>query len=161
VLLVSQSANHACVANLLQAGQVVVTGGLGTLGLLVARWLAAQGAAHVVLLGRSGRAGAPAAELLQLLGGGCPAEVQVVQADMGSAADVAAVLGGGGGLPVLAVMHAGGVLSDATVANQSLAGGLLHVHRAPHYCLVDLYCQVDATGHLLTSIARLMLLDTC
>ncbi len=105
---------------------MVVTGGLGTLGLMVARWLASQGVAHVVLLGRAARPSQASPEEQHLLGGGCPAQVQVVQADMGSAADVAAALGGGGGcgLPVLAVMHAGGVLADATVANQSLAGGL-------------------------------------
>jgi KR domain len=39
------------------AGTVLVTGGLGEVGFLVATWLAAtSGATHVVLLGRSGRA---------------------------------------------------------------------------------------------------------
>lgn len=35
----------------------VVSGGLGSLGLLIADWLAGQGQAYIVLLGRSGRCG--------------------------------------------------------------------------------------------------------
>lgn len=38
-------------------GRWVVTGGLGSLGLLTARWLAGQGRRHITLLGRSGRWG--------------------------------------------------------------------------------------------------------
>lgn len=38
-------------------GVIVVSGGLGMIGSLVGAWLVRQGAPHVVLLGRSGRAG--------------------------------------------------------------------------------------------------------
>ncbi len=37
------------------AGSWVVTGGLGSLGLLTAQWLSGHGHAHIILLGRSGR----------------------------------------------------------------------------------------------------------
>lgn len=49
------------------------------------------------------------------------AAVTLTKADAGFACDVEAVLAGA--LPaVTGVMHAGGVLADATVANQTLAG---------------------------------------
>ena len=40
---------------LLAQGRWVVTGGLGSLGMLTAGWLAGQGHRHITLLGRSGR----------------------------------------------------------------------------------------------------------
>lgn len=58
-------------------GRWVVTGGLGSLGLLTAQWLAGQGRRHITLLGRSGRLEYiaqdrcrlnPALEVLQLPG---------------------------------------------------------------------------------------------
>ncbi|MFG3142841.1 SDR family NAD(P)-dependent oxidoreductase [Streptomyces sp. NPDC048211] len=44
-------------------GTVVVTGGTGALGVVLARWLAAQGAEHLVLTGRRGADAPGAAEL--------------------------------------------------------------------------------------------------
>ncbi len=46
----------------------MVTGGLGGLGVVVARWLIAQGARHLALLGRSASQGADAVRELQRLG---------------------------------------------------------------------------------------------
>ena len=37
------------------AGCYAISGGMGALGMLAARWLASQGQVHVLLLGRSGR----------------------------------------------------------------------------------------------------------
>ena len=48
----------------LQLREVGVTGGLGALGLLVARWLALRGCAGLHLLGRSGRSDSPALQAL-------------------------------------------------------------------------------------------------
>ena len=47
-------------------GHVMITGGTGTLGLLLAAWFAERGAAHVVLVSRKGAAGSEAA--FRLLG---------------------------------------------------------------------------------------------
>ena len=45
------------------SGSIVVTGGMGALGTLVAQWLTTLGGCNLWLLGRSGRT----SELLQLL----------------------------------------------------------------------------------------------
>nr|BFE52025.1 hypothetical protein GCM10017745_54520 [Saccharothrix mutabilis subsp. capreolus] len=84
-------------------GAYVITGGLGALGLVTARWLADRGATRVVLCGRTAR------EVPRLA-----AEVVVVTGDIaepGTArrAVEAAVRGG---VPLRGVVHAAGVLVD-------------------------------------------------
>jgi acyl transferase domain-containing protein len=97
----------------------VVTGGLGSIGLRVARALAEQGARHLVLVGRRGLAGdadprAEAVREIEALG----ASVRVVAADVADTGDmerlfrqfgtVAPRLGG--------VVHAAAALSSAALA---------------------------------------------
>ena len=117
-------------------GRVIITGGMGTLGLLLADWLCSRSAAAcVTLLGRSGRPRTGSgsqpdhALLAKLLSSDCPTEVTLQQCDMGQAEDTAAAFGGhrappaasslGPGAPLLAVLHAGGVLADGMLQNQS------------------------------------------
>ncbi|WP_415830049.1 type I polyketide synthase [Kibdelosporangium persicum] len=90
-------------------GTVLVTGGTGAVGSQVARWLARNGADHVVLTSRRGR-DAPgtdklAAELAEL-----GAEVTIESCDVSDGAAVAKLIGGLPGLT--AVLHAAGVLTD-------------------------------------------------
>ena len=111
----------------------VVTGGLGALGGLTARWLcASQGAQKVVLASRDahglgeqqggeGRGAASAAARGEL-----GAEVSVARCDAASAADVAALLepllrrrGSGG---IAGLIHSGGALADAPAALARPAG---------------------------------------
>jgi hypothetical protein len=104
-------------------GRVVITGGTGSLGSLVARWLAAQGVAHIQLVSRAGKAGAGSAVSEQLASSATP--ISVTMCDAGASADAEALRGGccgAEGLPLLGVFHAGGVLADATLQQQSLAG---------------------------------------
>ena len=73
------------------SGTVLVTGGTGALGGHVARWLAGQGAGHVVLASRRGLAAAGAVGLaaeVAALGAG----VSVVACDVGDRAAVAGLL---------------------------------------------------------------------
>ncbi len=101
-------------------GTVLITGGTGTLGGLVARHLVAdRGVRHLVLVSRQGpvAAGVPAlvAEL-ELAG----ASVRVVACDVADTDDLAATLAGiGADHPLTAVVHAAGALDDATVAGLS------------------------------------------
>jgi acyl transferase domain-containing protein/NADPH:quinone reductase-like Zn-dependent oxidoreductase/NAD(P)-dependent dehydrogenase (short-subunit alcohol dehydrogenase family)/acyl carrier protein len=101
-------------------GSYLVTGGLGGLGLEVARWLAREGAGALVLLGRSDpRADAlPALAELRATG----AHVRVVACDVADRDALGAVLQGLADLPPLrGVFHAAGLLDDAVLANQTAA----------------------------------------
>lgn len=111
-------------------GTVLITGGTGALGLLVASWLVSQqGIGNLLLLSRAGKAAAapadsPAGRQLQALLAGS-ASVSIVAADTAAASDSAAALDVvrqqlGGALA--GVVHAAGVLEDGALRNQALAG---------------------------------------
>ena len=70
----------------------LVTGGLGSLGLVVAQWLVAEGAQHLVLVGRHGPARRPRRRSPS--GRGAASQVQVRQADVARAEEVQALLAG-------------------------------------------------------------------
>ncbi|MGW7440151.1 SDR family NAD(P)-dependent oxidoreductase [Streptomyces sp. NPDC054849] len=100
----------------------LVTGGLGGLGLLVARWLAERGAAALVLTSRS--APSPATRTaLDAITAEFGTRVEVVCADLAEpgAADMLVQAALGTGHPLGGVVHAAAVVEDATVANLSPA----------------------------------------
>lgn len=91
----------------------VVTGGLGALGMHAARWLAARGARHITLLGRSAPSTEVQTEIDALAGSGVNIKVLAV--------DVAADRGWSKALqklpPVRGVLHAAGVVNDAILTD--------------------------------------------
>ncbi|WP_433618868.1 type I polyketide synthase [Dactylosporangium sp. CA-139114] len=104
------------------SGTVLITGGLGALGRHLGRWLAAEGAAHLVLLGRRGLdtpgAEQHAAELRDL-----GVRVTVAAVDVADARALAALVEGveAGGDRITAVVHTAGrsqttPLADVTAA---------------------------------------------
>ncbi len=101
----------------------LLTGGLGGLGLAVARWLVAQGVRGLVLLGRRAPDAAARDAIAELERAG--ARVVVARGDVAQRADVARVLalaGAGGGAdlsPLVGIVHAAGVLDDAVLSQQS------------------------------------------
>ncbi|WP_372449145.1 SDR family NAD(P)-dependent oxidoreductase [Streptomyces syringium] len=100
----------------------LVTGGLGGLGLLVARWLAERGAGAVVLTSRSAPTAAARAAL-DALTADFGTRVEIVNADLAEpgAADALVRAALGTGHPLRGVVHAAAVVEDATVAHLSAA----------------------------------------
>ncbi|MBV9787114.1 MAG: SDR family NAD(P)-dependent oxidoreductase, partial [Chloroflexi bacterium] len=113
-------------------GSYLITGGLGGLGLEVARWMAQQGARRLILLGRTplppraswhqyttdSRAGHVIAAVRQLEAMGVA--VHVVALDISDAAQLSAYLDTyrrEGWPPIRGVVHAAGVLHDQLLAH--------------------------------------------
>ncbi|KFE58865.1 type I polyketide synthase [Hyalangium minutum] len=96
----------------------LVTGGLGGLGLSLARWMVERGARHLVLASRSGADSKVEEPLAALRRTG--AEVQAVRADVANRAEVARLLEGiaTSGRPLRGVFHLAGLLDDALLAQQ-------------------------------------------
>jgi hypothetical protein len=107
-------------------GHVAVTGGMGSLGSLLAGWLEdARLASALLLIGRTGRqASSGGSASLAALLAGSQAAVGLVMADMATAEVSHAVLGAAGGATaaLAALFHSGGVLADATLAKQTPSG---------------------------------------
>ncbi len=97
---------------------VLVTGGLGAIGLQVAQWLVAeQGVSHLVLVGRHTPDGEKLAAVEALGQGG--ARVSIVQADVTAAAQMEDVLRNiPEDLPLRGVFHLAGVIDDSLLAEQ-------------------------------------------
>ncbi|MFJ2264735.1 type I polyketide synthase, partial [Streptomyces sp. NPDC087844] len=122
-------------------GTVLVTGGTGTVGALVAEHLVRNwGVRDIVLASRRGADAPGAAELKSALAA-LGARVRLVAADVADREAVAALVAGiGADHPLTGVVHAAGVLDDATLTAQSperlarvwgpKAGGAAHLHAA-------------------------------
>ncbi|MFI8987283.1 type I polyketide synthase [Streptomyces antimycoticus] len=103
-------------------GTVLITGGTGSLGGYVARWLAARGAVSLVLLSRSGDSAPGAADLaaeLEKAG----TRVRIVAADVSDREEMSALVHGlaADGEPVRSVFHAAGVGQNTPLADMDLA----------------------------------------
>jgi len=96
------------------AGTAVVTGGLGGLGLHVARWLADRGVTSLLLVGRRGLATPGAREAVADLESR-GARVHVAAADSADRAAMAAALGAVS-VPISAVFHVAGVADTTPLA---------------------------------------------
>ncbi|WP_433281410.1 SDR family NAD(P)-dependent oxidoreductase [Micromonospora sp. CA-244673] len=126
-------------------GSVLITGGTGTLGGLVATHLVWTGqTAHLVLASRRGAAAAGADELVERLRDG-GATVTVVACDTADPAAVADLVAGiPAAHPLTGVVHAAGGLDDATIGSLS-----------PAQWHAVLRAKVDAAWHLHRATAHL------
>ncbi|WP_431775532.1 type I polyketide synthase [Streptomyces cucumeris] len=102
------------------SGSVLVTGGLTGLGARTARWLAEQGAPHLVLTSRRGREAPGAVELeadLTALG----SSVTIAACDVADQGEVKALLANlPHDLPLTAVFHSAGVANDGVITELTL-----------------------------------------
>ncbi|MBS1694727.1 MAG: type I polyketide synthase [Actinobacteria bacterium] len=100
-------------------GGYIVTGGLGGVGFVTARWLAAQGAGLIVLNGRSGPGAETSAAIAELTASGTRVEVVTGDlADAGTAARLVAAVEDAG-FPLCGVLHSATVIDDQIVLNVS------------------------------------------
>ena len=164
-------------------GAVLVTGGLGALGSLLATWLSCLGATRIILVGRTGRVPPSSADTHSeaAAGGGLPqgssACVTLVRCDASCTSELQAALlhhaplvspGTPAGtpcqdpclrLPLAAVFHAGGLLADAALRNQNLSGarGVLAPKLNGQSALRDLSLLGGGCAHVLfSSVASLL-----
>ena len=101
----------------------LITGGLGSIGLRVARWMAEQGARHLVLVGRRGlptsESGAADEGVLAAITAieGLGVTVRVVAADVGDSMAAEQLLAGFGTAhpPLRGIIHAAASLSSASI----------------------------------------------
>jgi acyl transferase domain-containing protein len=96
----------------------LVTGGLGGIGLAVARWLTRLNAGRIVLLGRRAPDGTALAAIETLRRGG--ADVVVLNCDIGNRDEVARAMAAidAGDKPLRGILHAAGVSDDRLLADQ-------------------------------------------
>ncbi len=140
----------------------LITGGLGGLGRTVARWLAEQGARHLVLTSRRGRDGLTpeAAEAVAALEAEGVA-VHILAGDVARAEDVDRLLAHiAAELPPLrGIVHSAGVLRDGLLLQMSPAQlemvlapkvyGAWHLHRASAEAPLDFFVLFSSIAALL------------
>ncbi|MGE0605775.1 MAG: SDR family NAD(P)-dependent oxidoreductase [Pirellulales bacterium] len=140
----------------------LITGGLGSLGLLVARWAVEHGARCVILSGRSAPSAAAQAAIREIEQIG--ALVVCVQADVATAADARRLVDYSidNGLPKLAgIIHAAGVLDDGVLIQQTWdrfqkvfapkVAGAWNLHEASRDKPLDFFVLFSSVASLLGS----------
>ncbi|MET7641790.1 SDR family NAD(P)-dependent oxidoreductase [Streptomyces sp. NPDC005438] len=145
------------------SGTYLVTGGLGALGLVTARYLVDQGARHVVLVGRS----APDAETEKVLRElRADAEVTVASVDVSDRDAVEGLLARvDASMPPLAgVVHAAGVLDDGLLTGmdderfRSVAApkssAAWHLHQATRERELDFFVLYSSAAAVLGSASQ-------
>lgn len=100
-------------------GVYLITGGLGSMGLLVAQRLADAGAQHIVLVGHHNTPPEASAVLSALQSRGV--SIQVRYADVASLPAMRQIIAqiDAGGVPLVGVIHSAGVLDDGVLLNQT------------------------------------------
>jgi len=138
----------------------VVTGGLGGLGLVVARWLVDRGAGRVVLNGRSDPTDEQRKVLTELE---TRAEIVVVRGDVASPGVAESLIEAAGqaGSELRGVVHAAAVIEDSILFSMSRenlervwapkAAGALRMHQATANCELDLWLGFSSVASLLGS----------
>jgi NADPH:quinone reductase-like Zn-dependent oxidoreductase/acyl carrier protein len=145
-------------------GTYLISGGLGSLGLQVAEWLAAQGARYIALMGRHEPSDRATERLEALRERG--AEVETFQCDVGVETDLLQALEviRANMPPLRGVVHAAGVLGDAVFFQtdwarcervfQPKVAGAWNLHRATLGSSLDWFVMFSSAASLLGSSAQ-------
>ncbi|WP_206506253.1 type I polyketide synthase [Streptomyces chrestomyceticus] len=142
-------------------GSYLITGGLGGLGLLAARWLAHHGAPHIVLTGRS-RPGRNAKRVIgDLRAAGT--RVDIVNGDIADPATAPRLVAAAAadGYPLRGVLHCAAVVEDATAARitddlldrvwRPKVHGAWHLHHATPDANLDWWVGFSSIASVLGS----------
>jgi phthiocerol/phenolphthiocerol synthesis type-I polyketide synthase D len=141
-------------------GSYILTGGLGGLGMVVARWLVDRGAGRVILNGRTGPTDEQGRDLADFEK---RAEIAFVPGDIASfgVADRLVAAAEKTGLPLRGVVHAAAVIDDglvATLSRESLdrvwapkAAGALRLHEVTASRQLDWWVGFSSVASLLGS----------
>ena len=117
IVLTLDENRHAAGLTIRPEASYLITGGLAGLGLLTARWLAEQGARHLVLMGRSRPTDEARRAIADIEAQGVA--VFVAQGDVSQAEQVAAVLARiAPDTPLRGVIHSAGALEDGALLRQ-------------------------------------------
>ena len=139
----------------------LITGGLGGLGLLLARWMVDRGGRHLVLLGRSSPSATALGVVSKLKESG--AQVTVVQADVSRKQDIAKVLAEIGVTmpPLRGIFHCAGLLDDGVLIRQEWArfasvmaakvSGAWNLHVLTHGMPLDFFVLFSSIASMLGS----------
>ncbi|MFL5664838.1 MAG: type I polyketide synthase, partial [Ktedonobacteraceae bacterium] len=178
-LISSQHLTPALPASFRPDGSYLITGGLGTLGLLVARWMATQGARRLILMGRTRlpqrstwqqlEADHPQKELVQTIQEleGLGASVHLASVDAADEEQLAAFLAEyerEGWPPIRGVIHTAGVVQDELllrmksetfqkVLRPKVSGGWL-LHRLLKDDPLDFFVLFSSTGSVIASLGQ-------
>ena len=137
----------------------LITGGQRGLGLQTAKWLVARGARSLVLLSRSDNSAEISRDLAEMRRAG--ADVSPVVCDVSNASQVTQVLAEIElhRSPLRGIVHAAGVLDDATLAQQSVERfhrvlapkmlGAWHLHRMTRHQPLDFFVLYSSMASLL------------
>lgn len=142
-------------------GTYLVTGGLGGIGLRTASWLAAHGAKHLVLMGRTAGSADAASTVQELQQSG--AIIRMVRGDVAEEADVNRVMDmiRDEMPPLKGIIHSAGVLEDGALIRQTWSRfeavfapkvvGAWHLHRLTSGCALDFFVLFSSIAALLGS----------
>ncbi len=135
------------------SGTVLITGGTGALGGQVARWLAAGGAEHLLLVSRRGRT-APGADALHAELTALGTQVTIAACDTGDRDALAALLASvPAHRPLSAVVHTAAVLDDSVIDSLTpeRVERALHAKAQAAFHLHDLTRDLDLKAFVLFS----------
>ncbi|NEO38502.1 MAG: SDR family NAD(P)-dependent oxidoreductase [Moorea sp. SIOASIH] len=139
----------------------LITGGMGGLGLLVARWMVDKGAKHLVLLGRCSPDDATSQKITELEMAG--ASVVVEKADMSDPELMTRVVHKieQSNIPLAGVIHSAEMLSDGVLQNQIWSSfeqvmapkvqGTWHLHQLTQNQPLDFFVLFSSAASLLGS----------
>ncbi|MEO8666284.1 MAG: SDR family NAD(P)-dependent oxidoreductase, partial [Ignavibacteria bacterium] len=162
--LIKNSAKQVNDLNVNDKSTYLITGGLGGLGILTAKWLADKGAKHLALLGRRDdtRAIKQYLEELKLQ----DVDVNIYKADVTKKEELEKIIKeiSNGKFPLKGIIHSAGVLDDGVLINQSKDKfekvmapkvlGAWNLHELTKKMKLDLFIMYSSVASLLGSAGQ-------